>query len=343
MMSRWKAIIVSASLLGFMSSAAAAFEAYLPQNTNMRWGPSTEFPAMVTVPAGSYVEVADCSEEWCKTVWGEYEGFIYRPLLAIAGAVTVPYVASYPDYEYYQGYYYGPTFVFQYYGGNFHSRRSSRAVMHSRAESRAVHHSRSDSRASHRRGDSLASRHSRPESRDARAENRRRAVPEAVQRQRQEARRGELGGRRDRDEARKIEKRRENVQERREERRENVRDRRQEQREAVQRLQPRRELTEGRRDRREQRAIEQRQREPRAQQQRSQQPVAQRQRAAPQRQARPPQAIQQRAVQRQARPPQVRQQRQARPAREVRQRAAPQVRQERSRPSGGNSERRRRD
>jgi len=92
-----------------------------------------------------------------------------------------------------------------------------------------------------------------------------------------------------------------------------------------------------------QRAIEQRSREPRVQQQRSQQPAVQRQRAAPQRQARPPQVVRQRATQRQARPPQVRQQRQARPAREVRQRAAPQVRQERSRPSGGNSERRRRN
>jgi hypothetical protein len=48
--------------------------------------------------------------------------------------VTVPYVAVYPDYEYYGGYYYGPTFVFRYYGGDFHSRSASRAVTHSRSE-----------------------------------------------------------------------------------------------------------------------------------------------------------------------------------------------------------------
>jgi uncharacterized protein YraI len=324
MTSRWKAIIVSASLLGLMSSAAAAFEAYVPQNTNMRWGPSTDFPTMVTVPAGSYVEVADCSEEWCKTIWGEYEGFIYRPLLAIAGAVTVPYVASYPDYEYYEGYYYGPTFVFQYYGGNFHSRRSSRAVMHSRAESRAAHHSRADSRASHRRGDSLASRHSRSDSRAAYTERSREIGPEALRRQSEQQRREILRQRRE-----QTEVRRDRIEQR---RREDL-DRRPVTRQQIERRAPSAEP---------QRAIRQRP-QPGAAQQRIERPAMQRQRAAPQREARPPQVFQQRAAQRQARPPQVRLQREAQPAREVRQRAAPQVRQERSRPSGSNSERRRRD
>lgn len=323
MTSRWKAIIVSASLLGLMSSAAAAFQAYVPQNTNMRWGPSTDFPAMVTVPAGSYVEVADCSEEWCNTIWGEYEGFIYRPLLAIAGTVTVPYVAAYPDYEYYQGYYYGPTFVFQYHGGKFHSRRSSRAVMHSRAESRAVHHSRADSRASHRRGDSLASHHSRSDSRAAYTK-RREIGPEALRRQSEQQRLETLRQRRE-----QTEIRRDRIEQR---RREDL-DRRPVTRQQIERRAP---LAE------QQRAIRQRP-QPGAERQRIERPAMQRQRAAPQREARPPQVLQQRTAQRQLRPPQVRQQREARPARELRQRAVPQARQERSRPSGGNLERRRRD
>src|SRR5690606_5849956 len=189
MMPRWKAIVVSAGLLGLMSSAAAAFPAYVGQNTNLRWGPGTEFPIQVTVPFGSTVDVEECSDNWCLATWYEYEGFIYRPLLAFEGGVTVPYVAVFPDYEYYQGYYYGPTFVFRYYGGEFHSRSASRAFRHSRSESRAVHHSRSESRASHRRGDSLASRHSRTESKVDRDRASRDVVPEAVRRMRDQQRR----------------------------------------------------------------------------------------------------------------------------------------------------------
>jgi uncharacterized protein YraI len=64
MQRRWKTILAAAGMLGLFSSAASAIEAYVPQNANLRWGPSTEFPIQVTVPAGSTVDVIDCAAEW---------------------------------------------------------------------------------------------------------------------------------------------------------------------------------------------------------------------------------------------------------------------------------------
>src|SRR5690606_27629424 len=204
---------------------ASALEAYVPSNANLRWGPSTEFPIQVTVPAGSAVDVIDCAAEWCNVTWYDYEGFIYRPLLSIAGSVTVPYVAGYPDYEYYGGYYYGPTFVFRYYGGDWHNRRASRAEHHSRRESRVAHHSRRESRVEHRRGDSRDARHSRAESR-AEIAGKRQIVTEAERRQRAEEQR------KAREEARKEirEERKDDRRDVREERRDERRDVREERR-----------------------------------------------------------------------------------------------------------------
>ena len=221
----WKSIVAAAGMLGVVTGTASALEAYVPSNSNLRWGPSTDFPIQVTVPAGSTVDVIDCADEWCNVYWYDYEGFIYRPLLSIAGTVTVPYVASYPDYEYYGGYYYGPTFVFRYYGGDWHSRRASRAEHHSRRESRVAHHSRRESRAEHRRGDSRDARHSRAESK-ADIAGKREIMTEAQRRQRVEERR------KAREEAR--EERRDAKQDRREERQDAREEKREERRDAKQ-------------------------------------------------------------------------------------------------------------
>jgi hypothetical protein len=42
---------------------------------------------MLTVPGGSYVDVEECSDELVPVTGGEYEGFMYRPLLAFADTV----------------------------------------------------------------------------------------------------------------------------------------------------------------------------------------------------------------------------------------------------------------
>jgi hypothetical protein len=294
MKSRWKTFVISAGMLGLSASTALAFPAYVGQSTNLRWGPSTEFPIQVTVPAGSTVDVGECSSEWCAVNWYDYEGFMYRNLLAFDGGVTVPYVAVFPDYEYYQGYYYGPSFSFRYYGGDFHSRRSSRAAMHSRAESRADHHSRGESRASHRRGDSFASRHNRSESRDAQS-SRREAVPEAVRRQREQQRRENVENRRERPEGRS---------ERSERSRRMEGDRAPNVRQQIERRAPAAERPRVERPRVERPRVER------------QRPEAERR----ERQAQPPQVRQQRAMP----------SREARPERQERQRGTPQASQRRS-------------
>jgi hypothetical protein len=141
-----------AAFLAAMIGAAVAFPATVRSRADLRWGPGAEFPIQLVIPAGSVVDVESCGDRWCFVRFGEYEGFVRRSQLRFAAGVVVPY-ADYPDYEYYEGYVYGPTFVFPYYG-DFHNRAVSRALRHTRAESRLLRHSRSESRAIHRPADS---------------------------------------------------------------------------------------------------------------------------------------------------------------------------------------------
>lgn len=176
MFSRLRSAILAVGLLILTAGAATAFPAQVGPNSNLRWGPGMEFPVQIVVPAGSIVDVENCDDRWCFVRWEEYEGFIHHSLLIFPPSIVVPYVTVYPDYEYYYGFIYGPTFVFRYYG-DFHSRAVSRADLHSRTESRRLTHSRSASRASHSRADSRRTLHEP------------KVVPEAIRRQREQIKR----------------------------------------------------------------------------------------------------------------------------------------------------------
>jgi uncharacterized protein YgiM (DUF1202 family) len=43
-------------------------------NVNLRNGPGTDAPILATIPAGSRVQVTDCSE-WCMVTWNGQSGF----------------------------------------------------------------------------------------------------------------------------------------------------------------------------------------------------------------------------------------------------------------------------
>ena len=48
--------------------------AVVTANVHLRSGPSTDAEVLVTIPAGSRVEVTDCSE-WCMVTWKAQSGF----------------------------------------------------------------------------------------------------------------------------------------------------------------------------------------------------------------------------------------------------------------------------
>lgn len=85
-------------------------------NVNLRQGPGTNYPIVMTIPAGAPVAVAGCSGSWCQVDFQGRSGFIIATSLGPpgppgAGYPPPPppvYVAPYPPP------YYGP---YPYYGG----------------------------------------------------------------------------------------------------------------------------------------------------------------------------------------------------------------------------------
>jgi hypothetical protein len=53
-------------------------------NVNLRNGPGTDAPILATIPAGSRVQVTDCSE-WCTVTWNGQKGFAIARNLDIGG------------------------------------------------------------------------------------------------------------------------------------------------------------------------------------------------------------------------------------------------------------------
>jgi len=69
------ALAVSAGALPAVAEAAAAFST---ANVNMRSGPSTRYPAVIVVPAGSRVDIRGCmsSANWCDVAFAGYRGWV---------------------------------------------------------------------------------------------------------------------------------------------------------------------------------------------------------------------------------------------------------------------------
>jgi uncharacterized protein YraI len=69
------ALAVSAGALPAVAEAATAFST---ANVNMRSGPSTRYPAVIVVPAGSRVNIQGCmsSANWCDVSYAGYRGWV---------------------------------------------------------------------------------------------------------------------------------------------------------------------------------------------------------------------------------------------------------------------------
>ncbi|MFN7126543.1 MAG: SH3 domain-containing protein [Allorhizobium sp.] len=69
------AIAASAGALPAVAEAATAFST---ANVNMRSGPSTRYPAVIVVPAGTRVNIQGCmsSANWCDVSFAGYRGWV---------------------------------------------------------------------------------------------------------------------------------------------------------------------------------------------------------------------------------------------------------------------------
>jgi uncharacterized protein YraI len=129
MTARLRTALLAATFFGVLTGAAAADPAMVVTDSNLRTGPGTQYPIVVTVPGGVSVDVQGCDGNWCVARYAGYEGYISQSLIAAGGApgpaiATAPYEEYYEPYEY--GYGYGPTYLPNY--GHGYQRGHRRAV-----------------------------------------------------------------------------------------------------------------------------------------------------------------------------------------------------------------------
>ncbi|HWK98105.1 MAG TPA: SH3 domain-containing protein [Pseudolabrys sp.] len=79
----------------FLLSGGLAAAATVTNDLNLRSGPGTGYRVIGTMPAGSYVDVIDCSGSWCRVNWGGAEGYASASYLAGGGS---PVYAPAPVY-----------------------------------------------------------------------------------------------------------------------------------------------------------------------------------------------------------------------------------------------------
>lgn len=73
-----RTLLAAAAFLGVATGAALAQNAYTTANVNMRSGPSTQYPAVTTLPNGAAVDVHGCLDgwTWCDTSWRGFRGWV---------------------------------------------------------------------------------------------------------------------------------------------------------------------------------------------------------------------------------------------------------------------------
>ncbi|MEO1700580.1 MAG: SH3 domain-containing protein [Pseudomonadota bacterium] len=112
-------LIAAALLIVGISAASATTVAVSTANVNLRAGPSTAYPVVTTIPAGSNIVTHGCVSgySWCDVAFGQYRGWVsssyiqvvyngstvvLTPAVAPATGVTVvTYSRTYWDTYYY--------------------------------------------------------------------------------------------------------------------------------------------------------------------------------------------------------------------------------------------------
>jgi uncharacterized protein YraI len=238
-----------------LSSVATASPGYVTGDVNLRAGPSTDYPVVVTLPAGDDVEIFGCLSgySWCDIDWNGYRGWVSSLYLEsfyenrrVEIIYAAPPIISFSFDNYWDTYYTGRPFYRyrdRYYDDYYDRRdrrRDRREARRDRREERRelVQERRRDVRREVRQDRRRERRQEvrqerRQENRqerrrlrrqDARQERRREVRQERRQGRRQEARQERRQGRRQ--EVRQ-ERRREARQDRRQDRRANRREGRQ--------------------------------------------------------------------------------------------------------------------
>jgi uncharacterized protein YraI len=115
----WVGLAAGAVLLALSTGLALAAPAQIASNTNLRQGPGTNYGIIVTVPAGSIVDVSECTPDWCTVHWRGRIGYMIAtnlrslvgqaPALVYADPRPLVYVRPYP-YYYGPRYYHGPRY-----------------------------------------------------------------------------------------------------------------------------------------------------------------------------------------------------------------------------------------
>ncbi|WP_011583267.1 MULTISPECIES: SH3 domain-containing protein [Chelativorans] len=80
-----------------LPGVAAAANAFTTGNVNMRAGPSTQYPRVMTLPQGAAVEVYGCTNgwRWCDTSWRGYRGWVSASYLQMMYRERRVYVPEY--------------------------------------------------------------------------------------------------------------------------------------------------------------------------------------------------------------------------------------------------------
>jgi uncharacterized protein YraI len=84
MMKIWRRLwlgFAAAAFVAALPAAAHAATAVTTSNVNLRDGPSTDYPVIMTLPASAAVEVEGCAQGWCKVDYSGAAGWMSEDYL----------------------------------------------------------------------------------------------------------------------------------------------------------------------------------------------------------------------------------------------------------------------
>ena len=83
-MPRWTCIILGSGLLVVATGFASAATLTTANQSDVRAGPGSNFSVIGHMPAGTKVEVTDCTGGWCQVDFNGIAGFVSTPDLGTA-------------------------------------------------------------------------------------------------------------------------------------------------------------------------------------------------------------------------------------------------------------------
>ncbi len=109
---------ISTAALALSSGTALATPAITLTDLNMRAGPGTFAPVVITVPGGSPIDVQGCDDRgWCAVRYGRFAGYMSQTYLGPYGAPPSPpvvYAPPPPPVAYHPYYYWQPHWGYGY-------------------------------------------------------------------------------------------------------------------------------------------------------------------------------------------------------------------------------------